>query len=206
MQRGRAGGLNLFLIGMLVGLNGCGGGSGGGGGGAAVGISLTPPNPTVALGATQAFTATVTDASNTSVSWAVQEGAAGGTITTAGVYTAPNTAGTYHVVAVSNQDPSKIATATITVPVQVSLHPPTATLTLQQSRQFAANVLGTPNTAVTWSLQEGAAGGVISTGGLYTAPNSPGTFHVVAHSQADPTQGATATITVLAGSASGVIQ
>ena len=51
--------------------------------------------------------------SNTAVTWTITE-AGGGTVTN-GAYIAPTTAGTYHVVAVSQADPSKTATATVTV-------------------------------------------------------------------------------------------
>jgi len=64
----------------------------------------------------QAFTATVTGSSNTSVTWSVQEGASGGSITNAGLYNAPANAGTFHVLATSQADATKVATATVTVP------------------------------------------------------------------------------------------
>jgi len=57
----------------------------------------------------------VSNATDQSVSWSVSEGATGGTITTAGAYTAPAAAGTYHVVATSVADSSATATATVTV-------------------------------------------------------------------------------------------
>jgi hypothetical protein len=43
------------------------------------------------------------------------EGNSGGTITSAGLYTAPNTAGTYHVLVTSQADTTKSATAVVTV-------------------------------------------------------------------------------------------
>jgi hypothetical protein len=49
------------------------------------------------------------------VTWAVSEGAAGGTIDTSGEYTAPSFSGTFHVVATSVADPRRSATATVTV-------------------------------------------------------------------------------------------
>ncbi len=79
-------------------------------------VAITPTSATVPAGGTQAFTATVTGSANTAVTWSVQEGAAGGTITQAGLYTAPAIAGTYHVVATSQADPTKSAVATVTVP------------------------------------------------------------------------------------------
>jgi hypothetical protein len=60
------------------------------------------------------FTATVTCTTNTNVTWSVVE-ANGGSITSSGVYTAPATAGTYHVKATSAADMTKSATATVTV-------------------------------------------------------------------------------------------
>ena len=53
----------------------------------AVAVSVSPVNATVNQGATQTFTASVTGTTNTAVTWGVQEGAAGGSITTAGIYT-----------------------------------------------------------------------------------------------------------------------
>ncbi len=78
-------------------------------------VSINPASVTVPAGGTQTFTATVTGSTNTAVTWSVQEGAAGGTITSAGVYTAPATAGTYHVAATSQAAPTKSAVATVTV-------------------------------------------------------------------------------------------
>lgn len=73
-------------------------------------LAILPSTVSLAAGASQAFTA------NAPVMWAVQEGAAGGSIgSSTGVYTAPATAGTYHVLAASIADPSVIAGATVTV-------------------------------------------------------------------------------------------
>src|SRR6266436_563853 len=49
---------------------------------------------------------------------------------------------------------------------------------------------GASNTAVNWTVREGAAGGSITSMGVYTAPNRSGTFHVIATSQADMTSSA----------------
>lgn len=68
---------------------------------------------------------------------------------------------------------------------------------LGTSRTFAATVTGTPNTAVTWSVEEGAAGGSIDQAGVYTAPATPGDFHVVATSQEDPSKHDVATAHVV---------
>ncbi|MFT3916553.1 MAG: glycosyl hydrolase family 28-related protein [Anaeromyxobacteraceae bacterium] len=167
-----------------------------------VSVAVSPASASVAPGATQQFTATVTGTTNTAVQWSVQEGAAGGSVSSTGLYTAPSTAGTYHVVARSQADTTKQAVATVTVTAQptvaVAISPTTASVVASATRQFTATVTGTTNTAVQWSVQEGAAGGSVSSSGLYTAPSTAGTYHVVARSQADTTKQAVATVTVTA--------
>ncbi len=78
------------------------------------------------------------------------------------------------------------ATASVTVT------PSTINLPALGSQQFTATVTGASDTTVTWTLLEGPAGGVLSSSGLYTAPSQPGTYHVVATSNADRSQSATA--------------
>lgn len=80
--------------------------------------------------------------------------------------------------------------------VAVEVSPPSADLYVQQSLGFDAAVIGTSATGVTWSIQEGAAGGSVTSGGQYTAPTSPGTYHVVATSTADARKSASATVRV----------
>jgi hypothetical protein len=82
-----------------------------------VSVALSPQTQSIVTGGTVNFTATVTGTTSgqsTAVTWSVQE-AGGGTIDTNGNYTAPGSAGTYHVVATSVADPTKFATATLTV-------------------------------------------------------------------------------------------
>lgn len=131
--------------------------------------------------------------------WSVDE-AAGGQINASGQYTAPQAAGTFHVRATAQADGSKSGAATVTVAaptVTVSLSPQTAALQTGQGQTFTATVAGSANTQVTWSVLEGG-GGSIDTGGRYTAPATPGTFHVQAASVADPLRSAQATVTVTA--------
>ena len=83
---------------------------------------MTPPSATVTVGGTEQFTATVTGATNTSVSWTVNGVAGGnssaGTITTTGLYTAPSTVpstANVQISAVSQADSSKSAAASVTI-------------------------------------------------------------------------------------------
>jgi len=164
-----------------------------------VAVVVAPGQVEVPPAGAVTFTATVTGTANTSVAWSVQE-ATGGTVDTKGLYTAPASGGTYHVTATSQADASKKATATVTVTapavVAVAVSPVTGSVNACKTLQLTATVTGTANTAVTWSVQEGAAGGTVGSGGLYTAPSGPGTYHAVATSVADPTKSAVATITV----------
>jgi hypothetical protein len=163
----------------------------------AVAISVQPANVTRNVDETVQFTATVTGTDNAQVTWSVQEGANGGSISESGRYTAPNTAGTFHVVATSVADPSKNDIATVTVRrVSISVSPSTVTIDARATRQFTATVTGTSDQRVTWSVREGTGGGSITTSGLYTAPGTAGTFHVVATSVADSRQTTEATVTV----------
>lgn len=81
-------------------------------------------------------------------------------------------------------------------PGTISISPQTVTLQAGESQNFLATTTGTSNTSVIWSILEGVTGGTISSSGRYTAPNTAGTYHVVATSQANQNVNATATITV----------
>lgn len=160
-----------------------------------IAVSISPTSVTLQGGATQQFTASVTGTTNTAVTWS----ATCGTVTSSGLYTAPNTAGTCSVTATSVANTSKKATATVTVQVQtvaVSVSPTTASINTGATQQFTATVTGSANTSVTWST----SGGTIDTSGLYTAPGVAGTYTVTATSQADGTKQASATVNVSAPS------
>lgn len=81
--------------------------------------------------------------------------------------------------------------------VGVEVQPPSATLPPSGQQQFAALVTGAADTVVVWDVVE-ASGGTVSSGGLYSAPSSTGSFHVRATSHANPAVAGTATVTVTA--------
>ncbi|MFY3746375.1 hypothetical protein ACOQFB_20875 [Anaeromyxobacter sp. Red801] len=170
---------------------------------APISVSVSPASTTVAAGGTVAFTATVSNATDPSVTWTVREASGCGTVSAGGVYTAPGAAATCHVVAASVADPAATAEAAITVsaptppaPVAVTVSPASGAVDACRTLTFTATVTGAANGAVTWSVQEGAAGGSITSGGVYTAPDAAGTYHVVATSQASGTASAVAAVTV----------
>ena len=81
--------------------------------------------------------------------------------------------------------------------VAVSIAPGSAALSVGTSQQFSANVTGSSNKAVTWSVVE-SNGGSIDASGNYTAPMKSGDFHVQATSQADTTKSASVAVNVTA--------
>jgi hypothetical protein len=171
----------------------------------------SPTAPTVSPGIPQTFAATVTgDPSLSGVTFLLKEGATAGTLgavtTTPGsgtttstvTYTPPATLPptpvTYHLIATSKYDPNVSTTIPITVASQVAVAVtpiPTTPLSIKSSTQFNAVVTSIPtggDTTVTWSIDEGLAGGSITSSGLYLAPATQGTYHVRATSNFDPTK------------------
>jgi hypothetical protein len=164
-----------------------------------VSITVGPASATLTASQSQQFTAMVAGSSNMSVSWSINP--AVGTISN-GLYTAPSTIASAQnivVTATSQADPSKTATATISLtvappPVTITLGPANISLTAFQTKQFTATVTGSSNTAVSWSLTP-PVGGISN--GLYTAPSVIATAQnvtVTATSLADPTKSAIALI------------
>jgi Putative Ig domain len=76
-----------------------------------VAVTVSPTTSVVQTGTTIHFSASVSGSSNTSVTWT----AGLGTISASGSYTAPSSAGTDTVIATSQADPTKAASATVTV-------------------------------------------------------------------------------------------
>jgi hypothetical protein len=192
----------IAAVALLMAATGCGGG---GGGGYTATITITPTSASTYPGATTQFTASIPNVVTPRIVWSVQEGAAGGLIDTTGLYTAPALAGTYHVVASGPAYNNAQSTVPVVVHVKVSVTPHVVTSSVGQVLQFSAVVSGTSNQNVTWSVQEGSAGGTVDSTGKYTAPTTPGIYHVVATSAFEPAQNDVATIAVGYGGASGSI-
>ena len=81
-----------------------------------VGVAISPTSVFLQPGQSQQFTATVTGAVDTTVTWS----ATGGTITQTGLFTAGPNVGVYQVTATSNADPSKTASAAVTVQLRTA--------------------------------------------------------------------------------------
>jgi hypothetical protein len=90
-----------------------------------VAVSVSPANASLSAGQTRQFSATVTGASNTSVTWSISPTV--GTVSSSGLYTAPATIAsqqTVAVIATSQADPSKSAVAPATLTPAPTVLPP----------------------------------------------------------------------------------
>lgn len=177
-------------------------------------VRVSPTSNSVLLGEQQLFTATVTNSSNTAVTWSVNGIVGGnssvGTVSAAGLYTAPADLPSpvqVTVQAESVADNSKTGTATITVvsDISVSITPQTMPVELGATRPFTATVnsAGNPDRSVTWIVSgngcSGAACGTVNSSGTYTAPQiltAPPAVSLTAISIADPSKSNIGTITI----------
>jgi Fe-S cluster assembly iron-binding protein IscA len=184
-----------------------------------IAISISPTYVAIAVKGQQQFTATVTGTSNHAVNWSISGigcvGFSCGTVSSAGLYTAPATvpvSAIATVTATSVADPTKSASATVVIQsasaINVTISPTTALVMTGAQQQFTATVTGTTNSAVTWTLSgagcSGATCGTITTNGLYTAPTTvpnPPSVRVTATSVADPARSATAIVMLQTGPA-----
>lgn len=177
-----------------------------------IAVSISPTSAQVAVGGRQQFTAQVTGTTTTGVTWSVAgagcSGSACGTVSSTGLYTAPSAVPNpahVTVTAIANADGKTAASATVTIilPIEVTISPTSAIVTVGQQQQFRVSISGSTNKAVTWSISgsscSGTTCGSITSAGLYTAPASvPSTATVVvkATSQANNVSSASAVVTV----------
>jgi hypothetical protein len=207
----------IFLFALALSLAACG--SVGGGGSTApapqpqITVAIAPNSGTVLLGNTLSFSATVSNASDTSVSWSVNGISGGspqlGTISPDGLFTAPADlppGGKVQVTATSHTDSSKSSTVGVTVSsdIAVSLSPVSTSVELGALQSFHALITsgGRPDPAIRWSLSGPACPnncGAVDANGNYTAPAilpSAPTVTLTAVSVADPSKQTSTTITI----------
>jgi len=177
-------------------------------------VTITPPTTTVEISHSVPFIQNVTGLSGTGVTW----NATAGTISAAGLYTAPASVpnpATVTVTATSQSNPAFSASATVTIiptTIGVLASPASASVQAGSSEMVTAAVVGASNTAVTWSVNGVANGSpsvgtiAISGGGAnvatYTAPStlpSSNPVTITATSIADPTKSDSASITIVSG-------
>ena len=185
-------------------------------------FSLAVSGPaSVGAGSSANYTATLTPAANSNpsrvISWSVAgtgcAGAACGTISSSGVYTAPSvppSPATVQIIATPQADPTKATSVTVSIlaVIGISISPSTAAVPLGASQALQATVTGAPNVAVTWDVN-GIVGGNSAVGlilnsssapdnATYTAPltlPAGGSVTVHATTGTNPAMSASATIT-----------
>ncbi len=178
-----------------------------------IGVSISPTSLQLAVGVSQQFTAKVTGTTIAGVTWSVAgtgcSGSACGTITSSGLYTAPEAAPspalvTVRATSIADGVTSATAAVTIVVPIHVAISPTNSNVSVGNQQQFRAVVSGSKNTAITWSISgagcSGTACGTITSAGLYTAPTTvpnPAIVTIKAAAQANPASSASAVATIL---------
>ncbi len=180
----------------------------------AVRLRVSPASATVTTSASLQLTAEISGTNNRKVVWSVNgvEGgsAAAGTVSIAGLYTAPATVPTnptVSVTATSLANRAISASSSVTIqnpapPISVSVAPASVSLLLNATQQFAATVAGSADQTVVWKVNNVTGGstqtGTISASGLYTAPAAlpAGTITVSATSVVNNTSSGTATVTL----------
>jgi hypothetical protein len=145
-------------------------------------LSVAPKPATVQAGGSVQFVAQGTWSNGSISQPLVTWTATGGSISTSGLYTAGSVGGTYRVIA-THQGGTLADTASVTVQpptvVALGINPRNASVQTGGTQQFTASAAwsngSTALPALTWS----ATGGTISSGGLYTAGGTAGTFRVI---------------------------
>jgi ribosomal protein L40E len=162
-----------------------------------IALSVSPENSSMGAGQRERLSVSVTGTTNNAVRWTLS---GPGSLSPDGVYQSPDAVSeeeTAHITAISGADPSKRATATVTLrPLSVSVSPASADLGASQTRKFSAVVLGSNNTGVRWTL---TGRGTLNQEGLYTAPIvviADQIARITATSVADPSRSATAIVTL----------
>ena len=151
----------LFILSVALSLAGCAGTAGSPGtvsnnppAAAAVSVAVSPTSASVQTGSTQQFSATVTGTSNTGVTWS----ATGGTISSAGLFTAGTTAGAYAVTATSMANTAKSAQAAVTLTAPAPPPPPPAP---------PGTATSITKDGITWTFSQAVPVGQFVTGDYY---------------------------------------
>ena len=173
------------------------------------GVSINPFSATVNRGSTKQFSASVMGSNNPekTVKWSLSGAVQDSTISDSGLLKIGEKqgAGAITVKATSTVDPSKSATAAVTVPMPttvtgVIISPLSASVNRGSTKQFSATVAGTKDVpkTVKWSVSGAGSGTSINDKGLLTvgANQTPATLTVKATSTADSSKSGTASVTV----------
>ncbi len=166
-------------------------------------IILSPDTATVVAGATKQFSTVGKYSDSSTAAITVGYTATGGSITpSGGLYTAGSTPGTFKVIALHSASGfADTSTVTITAAaptlVRIILSPDTVTLNTGATKQFSVLGKFSDSSTAAVTVTYSATGGTISSGGLYTAGSTPGSFRVIAV-KTSSTLADTSTVTIVA--------
>jgi hypothetical protein len=138
-------------------------------------VAVYPASAGVPINSQVQFTAFAASAPGSTFTWSVS---GGGSITAAGLFTAPASPATVTVTATTSGSSGLTGTATLNVTAAqgVLVTPSAAAIAAGTTQKFVATVNGSP-VAATWEVNGTLGGdglhGIIDTNGNYTAPASP---------------------------------
>ena len=175
-------------------------------------LEVSPSNPSAIVGASASLIVTAKDASgnvvlasSSKITWDSSDHAYATVDTSGHVSAIKPTGATPGAVNITVSDTESGKSATVpfkaTSNAMIGVDPSPWTMSVGDTKTFVATVTSAPDTSVDWRVQEGAAGGSIASGGAYTAPASPGAFHIVATSVYDNSKTFVIPVTVQAGNA-----
>jgi len=152
-------------------------------------VTVMPNSAQPFQGGNVQFSAVVKNASNSAVQWQVNQMSGGnptvGIIDSTGRYSAPALVPnppTVTVTAALQSDPTKTGSSSVTIQAlssftgQLVVSPALSSVTTSQTLQFNVVTAGISNTDVTWTVN----GGIITPGGNFTPPSTPGAYTVMA--------------------------
>jgi hypothetical protein len=171
-------------------------------------LTISPQNPTVAVGGQQSFSAQGADSCGNAVgaspSWSVIAG--GGSIDAAGLFTAGSSAGSFTdtILAKSGAVEAKTSvTITAGTVAKVEVSPNPATVQVGQSVTFSAKAFDAAGNPVSATFAWSASNGTINTSGAFTAGTVAGSFTDSVTATAEGVSGK-ASLTIAAGPAAKV--
>lgn len=152
-----------------------------------IGIQISPGTDTLGAGTSRTFTAAALLSDGTTAAVGVTWAATGGSIDAGGVYQAGATAGKFAVIATrTGGDMADTAVVDVTAPAptptlrDVVLKPASYSMTTGGTKQFSAYGHNSLGDSVAVQVAFSATGGSITSGGLYTAGSTTGSYRVIA--------------------------
>jgi hypothetical protein len=150
-------------------------------------LSLTPASATLASGGGLQLVVTGTWSDGSTSAPSVTYNANGGTVTSAGFYTASLTSGSYRVIAAqvggTKADTSYISVTGPATLTSLHISPLSSTVSAGGAKQYAATATWSDGSTTVPSLAWSATGGAVSSGGLYVAGSVGGSYKVSATHQ-----------------------